>query len=186
MESLLFLQLLHFVAYATLVSALVGVFRGVRRRRHLGTSTDAGFLQFLPLAAMAVSALIKKKAQGNAQKAELERAEEERRSQFDTDEEARQRSWEERSGSPAAQSDRMSATMRLGKLLGQFGGRAGAPPSLLSALDARRATPEYQARTYRPGSTKGPGGQGWGFAGELVTGATKFAKDYAKQKEYEE
>lgn len=163
------LQLLHFAAYAFLVSGILGALRGLRGRRETGVSV--GFLNFLPMVAAAVSSLVKRKSGQKAEETQLQREEENRRAQFEADEEARRQSWEEQYNSPSAEASRLNATLRLGRLLGHFGGREGTPASLLSHLEALRAKPQYEARTYTPGSTRPTTTGGWGFAGDLVNAA---------------
>jgi len=119
---------------------------------------------------------MKKKAAGNAQKA----ATANEKTAFDQAEAGRKSAWEEKQASPQAETQRLSATMRLGRLLGRTGGRGSAPASLVAGLDALRSKPTYQAG----GAYVAPktGGGGWSFASDLVNAAGSAAGNYAAGK----
>jgi len=162
--ALIFIQLLGFVAFIWALQLACGVFRGLRGDEEYGH--DIGFLGgLIPIAASLIGGLIGKK--GKKKEAEAQR-----QSEWQQAENERRQAWESRYGSPDAESRRLQATMRLGRLYGLLGGREKAPPSLVKHLQSLRSVPTYAPGTYTKGDT-GIGG-GWGFAGDLVGAAGQY------------
>jgi hypothetical protein len=152
------------------LGALLAAFFGPR-----GRVIGFGFL--IPLAAAAVSALMKKKSGDKKAQAAKATAQ----SEWQTAEDAKRAAWEEKYGSPQAEAGRTRATMQLGRLLAATGGRAKAPVSLVKNYEALRARPTYTAGVYHAGGDPGAGG-GWWFAGDLVNAAGEAAQQYAAEK----
>lgn len=161
-DPLLITATVELAAYGILLTSLFG------NRRVVGF-----WGALLPLLGQGVSAFLGQKGKKKAEAAQRQQA-------FEEEEVGRRGAHEEKYGTPQAEAGRMSATMRLGRLLGATGGRGSAPPSLVSSLDALRSKPEYAARTYTPAKSAGGG---WDLASKLVSGAGEFAKNYAAEKE---
>ncbi len=160
-DPFLTVAVIKFMALCGLIGSLFG------RRRIVAF----GFL--IPLAAMAVSALLKKKAGDKAKKAD----EANQKAQFDREQEDKRAAWEERYSSPSAESQRLRATYQLGRLLAATGGRDKGPKSLISRYETMRTKPVYGGgSTYTAPQS---GGGGWNFAADLVGAAGSAAGNYA-------
>jgi hypothetical protein len=162
-DPLLVVATVKLAAYGILLTALFG------NRRVVGF-----WGSLIPLVAGGVSSLLKKRGEKKAAAAQRQQA-------FEEEETGRRGAHEEKYGTPQAEAGRMSATMRLGRLLGATGGREGAPRSLVSHYESLREKPEYAARTYTPPRS---GGGGSSLAASLISGAGELAKNYAAGKEY--
>src|SRR3990172_6633574 len=158
------IQLLGLVAFIWALQLACGVFRGLRGDEEYGH--DIGFLGgLIPIAASLIGGLIGKK--GKKKEAEAQRQAEGQQAENE-----RRQAGEARYGSPDAESRRLQATMRLGRLYGLLGGREKAPPSLVKHLQSLRSVPTYAPGTYTKGDT-GIGG-GWGSEADLAAPAGKY------------